>query len=71
MLYTNYSIDFFQYLSRSGDKGLAIRGSGQAQAGIELLLREYEYRVLTGCCPNGNPFERSLKRFLPRNLIHS
>ncbi len=22
----------------------------------------------TGCCPNGNPFERSLKRFLPTNL---
>jgi len=21
-----------------------------------------------GCCPNGNPFERSLKRFLLRNL---
>jgi len=23
---------------------------------------------LTGCCPNGNPFERSLKRFLSTNL---
>jgi len=23
---------------------------------------------LTGCCPNGNPFERSLKRFLQTNL---
>jgi hypothetical protein len=23
---------------------------------------------LTGCCPNKNPFERSLKRFLPINL---
>jgi hypothetical protein len=22
----------------------------------------------TGCCPNRNPFERSLKRFLPTNL---
>jgi hypothetical protein len=21
-----------------------------------------------GCCPNGNPFEQSLKRFLPTNL---
>ncbi len=26
------------------------------------------FLILTGCCPNGNPFEWSLKRFLPRNL---
>jgi hypothetical protein len=25
-------------------------------------------RYCTGCCPNRNPFEWSLKRFLPRNL---
>jgi hypothetical protein len=24
--------------------------------------------MLTGCCPNKNLFERSLKRFLPTNL---
>jgi hypothetical protein len=26
---------------------------------------------LTGYCPNGNPFERSSKRFLPRNVGES
>jgi hypothetical protein len=25
-------------------------------------------QMLTGCCPNRNPFERSLKRFFPTNL---
>ena len=25
-------------------------------------------QTVTGCCPNGNPFEQLLKPFLPRNL---
>jgi hypothetical protein len=35
------------------------------------LLSSYNFNLTllsTGCCPNGNPFELSLKRFLPRNL---
>ena len=37
---------------------------------IESCDREFDEpdRVYSGCCPNGNPFERSLKRFLPTNL---
>ena len=37
---------------------------------IESCDREFDEpdRVYSGCCPNGNPFERSLKRFLLTNL---
>ena len=37
---------------------------------IESCDREFDEpdRVHSGCCPNGNPFERSLKRFLETNL---
>jgi hypothetical protein len=31
-------------------------------------LRQMLHRALTGCCPNKNSFERSLKRFLRINL---
>jgi hypothetical protein len=33
-----------------------------------LKVTRYEFCFLTGCCPNKNPFERALKRFLLINL---
>jgi hypothetical protein len=35
------------------------------------LTEKQEGRILTGCCPNKNSFERSLKRFLRINLGES
>jgi len=57
--------EIFMILDRSSQGNPLLFG---LQSSYDTVRNPLINSQFSGCCPNRNPFERSLKRFLPINL---